>query len=1014
MQLPEYFIKHPIIALVLNCMIAIMGWLCLHTVSIREYPEVKIPIFSIQTDYPNASAEQIESNITDPLEDQLAGIEDLDYMISKSKPGSSSIELFFKEGISVEATLNSIREAVVLARSSLPKESRDPRIEKQRESTNGLPFIAIALTAKDQDKGALAHYAESSLKNAFRSLHGVSSVQIWAPRYTMFVRLDPKKMYALGVNVQDVYESLEKATQSWPIGKYRETFPTIIETTLSTPEDFSQVVVKENEGSPIYLDSISTIQLSIEDNTYRARVNGQPALIIAIQKANDANPIEVSKAVQDQVSQLQKSLPTEYEIKVVLDNADFIRVSLEKIKSTLLEAAFFVGIIIFLFLGNIRATFIPLITIPISLIGGIIFIKLCGFSLNIITLLAMVLGTGLVVDDAIVVLENISRHIESGMSSLEAALKGSREIGFAIIAMTFTLASVYLPLAFIQGTTGQLFSEFAVMLAGSVFISGIVALTLSPTMSMFFLKKPSSISLTEKIFSIFTRIETLYAGLLKTFFTYKKYTALFVLFSISCIFLFFHILPKESSPPEDRSLIGVYVPSIPGKNLDELEQFVLDIEKELMPLPEAKACLTFMGDWGASVILPLKPHKERRKSAREIIFDITPKMSSYPSADAWPWSSDSGLPGVNDTGNTSEIVLAISTLGNYRNLLNVINKIRENIDQKHLFRDVHHNLKLDTQGYKITLNSLVLSRLGIASLDVAKTIEVFFSGNTTLRFQKDSLFYPITIKGEDKPWTLDELYIFKDQQNAKNKETVSRISLGTLATLSPNSSPKELLHFNQMRSAFLTANLEKGQSYSSSMETLLQAVKEHLPSDYKTEWTGSTRQYLESSSTMFMLLGLALVFIFAILAIQFESLVDPLIIMISVPLACFGALVTIYCFQQTINIYTQIGLITLIGLITKHGILIVEFANQLRKENLPLEDAIQRAAKLRLRPILMTTAAMILGALPLILTRGAGQEARYAIGIVIIGGLTFGTLFTLFILPQIYYLVKFWVHRPID
>ena len=997
----DYFIKHPIIALILNCMIVFIGWLCLQSVSIREYPEVKIPIFSVQTDYPNASAEQVESSITDPLEDQLAGIEDLDYMISKSKPGSSSIELFFKEGISVEATLNSIREAVVLARSSLPKESRDPRIEKQRESTNGLPFIAIAFTAKDKDKGALAHYAESSLKNAFRSLHGVSSVQIWAPRYTMSVRLDPKKMYALGVNVTDVYESLEKATQTWPIGKYRETFPTIIETTLSTPEDFSQVVVKENDGSPVYLDSISTIQLSTEDNTYRARVNGQPALIIAIQKANDANPIEVSKAVQDQVSQLQKSLPTEYEIKVVLDNADFIRVSLEKIKSTLLEAAFFVGIIIFLFLGNIRATFIPLITIPISLIGGIIFIKLCGFSLNIITLLAMVLGTGLVVDDAIVVLENISRHIESGMSSLEAALKGSREIGFAIIAMTFTLASVYLPLVFIQGTTGQLFSEFAVMLAGSVLISGIVALTLSPTMSRFFLKKPRSISLTEKIFSVFTRVETLYVRLLKTFFSYKKYTALLVFLCIGCIFLFFQILPKESSPPEDRSLIGVYVPFIPGKNLDELEQFVVGIEKELMPLPEAKTCLTFMGDWGASVILPLKPHKERHKSAREIIFDITPKMSSYPSVDAWPWSSDSGLPGVNGTGNTSEIVLSISTLGNYRNLLNMINKIRENIDQKHLFRDIHHNLKLDTQGYKIILNSLVLSRLGIASLDVAKTIEVFFSGNTTLRFQKDSLFYPITIKGEDKPWTLNELYIFKEQE-----KTVSKISLGTLATLSPNSSPKELLHFNQMRSAFLTANLEKGQSYSSGMETLLQAVKENLPSDYKTEWSGSTRQYLESSSTMFTLLGLALVFIFAILTIQFESLVDPLIIMISVPLACFGALVTIYCFQQTINIYTQIGLITLIGLITKHGILIVEFANQLRKENRSLEEAIQQAAKLRLRPILMTTAAMILGALPLILTRGAGQEARYAIGIVIIGGLTFGTLFTLFILPQIYYLVK--------
>lgn len=1001
MNITEYFIKHPIIAFVLNCMIVIIGWACLHTVSIREYPEVKIPIFSVYTNYPNASADQVELSVTDPLEDQLAGIEGLDYMTSKTRPGSSSIDLIFKEGTSIDNTLNSIREAVDHARLSFPNKVTAPQVERRRESSNGLPFIAISLSAKDQEKGALVHYADSSLKNSFRSLKGVSSVQIWGSRYTMMVKLDPKKMYALGINVKDVYDALEKATTSWPVGRYRETIPTLIELNLSEPEDFSKLVIKEKDEEnkkPIYLDAIATIELNTNDKEYRARINGTPTLILAISKANDANPLEVSKTVHHQVNQLQKSLPEDYEISIVLDQSEFIKTSLKNIQFSLIEAGFFVALIIFLFLGNLRATLIPLVTIPISLIGGMIFIKLCGYSLNIITLLAMVLGTGLVVDDAIVVLENISRHIEKGMSSLEATIKGSHEIGFAIIAMTLTLGSVYLPLALIEGTIGQLFREFAVMLAGSVIISGIVALTLSPMMSKAILKKTISTKFSQKLLLFFTKIENFYFRCLEKSFFYKKYIFLIVLLSAIGTLLLLYITPRETAPPEDRGLMGAFIPPPAGKNLDDIEKIAIDVEKELMTLPEGQSCLTFMGEWGASVMLPLKPYNTRHRSARDIVRAITPKMSAFPSTDIWPWSSDSGLPGTEDGLNSFELVLAISTLNDYRTLLNTVEKVRKLIDQQHTFADISHNLRLDAQGYKIILDTLLLSRVGISPIDVAKTIEVFFSGNKSLNFQKDGLFYPITIKGENIPWTLDEIYIV----NEKDK----KISLGSVATLAPISSPKELLHFNQMRSAFLTVSLEKGQSFSSSMATFWKVTKDNLPTGFKLDWSGSTREYINSSTTMYMLLGLSLIFIFGILAVQFETFIDPLIIMITVPLGCFGALFTVYIFNQTINIYTQIGLITLIGLITKHGILIVEFPNQLKKDHISLEASIQQAAKLRLRPILMTTAAMILGAVPLILTNGAGKEVRYAIGIVIIGGLLFGTFFTLFILPQVYYQIK--------
>lgn len=996
MKLTSYFIKHPVIAIILNCMIIVIGLLCIHSLPLREYPDISFPMITVSSTYPNASPELVETSVTNILEERLAGIEGLETISSQSSSGSSRITLLFRAGTLMDRALNATQDAVGQAKSMLPTDVKLPFVERRAKST-GFPFIGISLESSSMGFGELTHYANLNLKNAFRSVKGVSSVEVWGQPYTYKISLDPKKLFAFGVNVDELLDSLNKSRVSLPAGNYQNKIPSTLNSELKTSEDYENLLVKGNKSHPIFLKSLAQIRLATDDSQMRVRVNGHAGLILSINRATDANPIEVSNLVRQELKNLSQILPKNIKVKLILDQSDFINASLKNIRSSILEAIVLVLLIVFFFLRNLRATFIPLVTIPISLLGALIFLKLFGFSINLMTLLAMVLAVGLVVDDAIIVLENIWRHIEKGLTPFEAAIKGSKEIGFAIIAMTFTLASVYMPIAFVQGMLGQFFIEFAVALAGSVFISGIVALTLSPVMCAKLLQTNST-HFWPQIDSFLSKLAEGYGRTLEFIILRKKITFLAVLSSITLSVLFYTLLPKETPPKEDRGLIGIYTPAVAGEDLNGLDKKITNIEKTTTAIPESDNKLTFVGDWGSSIIMPLKPHAQRHRSAENIVESLKPQLGHYPSLDAHAWSWDNALPGIDNVGSGSELALVVSSSDSYRQLFEQVEKLKAALDKSKLFDSVRYDLRLDSLGYNIDLDNNVLSKLGLSATQVAKTIEVFFSGDKSLNFQKDGVVYNLVIQGKRTPWTLDELYL--------TTPTGKRVSLGSFTQMNPKAQPATLDHYKQMRSTTLHVQAHAGVSMLKSMEQLWQQAQQELPAGYKLSWDGAAKAYKESSNAMLFLLLLSLIFIYAILSAQFENFIDPLIILLTVPLACSGALGLVYLFGQSLNIYTQVGLITLIGLIAKHGILIVEFANQLRAEGTPVLVAIQQASILRLRPILMTTAAMVFGAIPLILSHDAGAESRHVIGTVLIGGLCMGTLFTLFVLPSVYYLVK--------
>jgi multidrug efflux pump len=996
MKITSYFIKHPVIAIILNCMLLVLGVLCLNNLSVREYPDISFPTITVTTYYPNASPDLMETAVTNILEDRLAGVEGLETITSQSYAGTSYIVLLFRSGTSMDRALSATQDAVGIAKSSLPTEVKAPVVERQRKSS-GLPFIGISLESTSRGFGDLTHYANLNLKNIFRSIPGVASVEVWGQPYTYAITLDPKKLFSFGVNVDEVINSVAQSRISLPAGNYRNSIPSTINSELKSALDYENLVIKPDAQHPVFLRSVATVALETDNETMRVRVNGHPGLVISINRANDANPIEVSKEVRRVLADLQKTLPADLKTNIIIDQSDFINASIKNIRSAIGEAIFLVLIIVFLFLRNIRATFIPLVTIPISLLGSLIFLKLFGFSINLMTLLAMVLAIGLVVDDAIIVLENIWRHMEKGLSPFEAAINGAREIGFAIIAMTCTLASVYLPIAFIQGMLGQLFIEFAVALAGSVVISGIVALTLTPLMCANLLHVESK-NWWPQFDRGLDKLSQHYAAALHFIFKHQKLALITAFISIGLSITLYNVIVHETAPKEDRGLIGVYIPTVIGEDIDILDKKAASVEKVVNYLPEAENHLTFVGDWGGSILLPLKSMSQREISSINLVDKLKPSLSNYPSFDPHIWSWDTGLPGIDDAGNGSEIALVISSPDSFRNLLNQTERLKKILDSSKEFESTRYELRLDSMGYEIEIDRNQMAKLGITPIQVAKTIEVFFSGDKKQTFEKNGVVYNITIKGNSSPWTLNELYI----TTAKG----TPISLGAITKMKPKAQPATLDHFQQMRSTTLHVTLMPGDSIASATDKLWNIAKRELPPQYKLTWIGAAKAFYESSSAMLFLLFLSLVFIYAILSTQFENFIDPFIILFTTPLACSGALLLTYLFGQSLNIYTQVGLITLIGLISKHGILIVEFANQLYKEGRPLAEAVQAAAILRLRPILMTTGAMVFGAVPLILSHDAGYESRHAIGTVLIGGLCFGTIFTLFVLPTVYYTLK--------
>lgn len=997
MNVSRYFIKHPIIAIVLNVCLLVIGILCYNKLPLREYPKIVFPTITVSAYYPNASPDLIESAVTNVLEDKLSGIEGIETISSTSSANASNITLLFKSDIQMDKALSNTQEAVNASRSYLPQEVKNPIVEARTKS-NGLPFIGISLSSKARNHADLTHYANLNLKNALRQVTGVASVEIWGQPYHYNVKLDPKKLYQFGINPDQVINAIRKAKIDLPAGTFQDKVPVTVNKQLGDIEDFDHLIIKEQQGkAPIFLSAVASTQLEGDLSLNRVRVNGSPGVILSVNHSNDANPIAVAKAVHQTLQALKVNLPDDIKANIIIDQSEFINASIKNIKSSIFEAMLLVLIIVFAFLKSIKATLIPLVTIPISLIGSFLFLSALGFSINLMTLLAMVLAIGLVVDDAIIVLENIFSHIEQGKSVKQAAIDGSKEITFPIIAMTMTLASVYLPIAFIPGMLGQLFIEFAVALAGSVFISGLVALTLSPVMCAYVLKAGKQKG-QSRIDNYLHKLNRYYQHALSRWLTKRK-TALMVMAAsmVSSLWLY-NIIPHETAPKEDRSLMGVYVPKIEGESLDGMEQVIENVEQRLGPMPEVHHRLAFIGDWGAGLVMPLVPLSQRQQKAADLVEAIKPKVTLIPSTDPRPWSWDMALPGISNAGAGARLNLVISTTDDFKDLYQHVSELKKQLESSGDFSMISFDLSLDTPGYGIEIDYPQLAKLNLSPQQVAKAIEVFFSGDRSESLAKDGISYNIQVQGLKKPWHLSEIYLTNSQNQA--------ISLATVAKLVPQTQAESLTHFQQMRSTNLYVMLHKNTPIAKGAEQVLQLAKETLPDNYQLSWQGAVKSLHESSNTMIFLLALATLFIYAILAMQFESFIDPFIILLTVPLAFIGALTALYGFNGSLNIYSQIGLITLIGLITKHGILIVEFANQRHLAGEALYPAIIDAATQRLRPILMTTSAMTLGAIPLLLSMDAGAESRHAIGLVLVSGLVVGTIFTLFILPAVYLSIK--------
>lgn len=996
MSFTDYFIKKPVLATVINMLILVTGLLAFSKLGLREYPAISSPVFSIQVTYPNASADVMESEVATPLEDALGGVEGVEEITSVSSYGSTNINMKFKAGTDLAKAQSGIRDSLSMSRGVLPKDVKEPVVQQQESDADS--FLYMALTSDQATFAELTHLANIFLKNPLKTIPGVSKVEVMGQPYEMKIRLDPAKMITHGLDAYAVYQKLSEYNASLPGGKYHEALPITIDMTASDVADFENIPVAHHGKSVVFLKDIADIKLETSTKNI-VRLNGKPAVFLGIAKTSDGNPLDISNVLNERLPEFQKTLPSHVNLKVEFDKSKFIRGSLSAVKWSIAEAIVLVMIIVFLFLRNFRSILIPVVAIPLSLIGVMTIMAAFGLSINTITLLAMVLAVGLVVDDAIVVLENIHRHIEEGMTPTDAALMGAREIGFAIIAMTLTLASVYAPVAFIQDAIGQVFFEFALTLAGAVIISGIVALTFSPLMCSKLLKANEKHYLPSIDVWLNTIEATYKAWLTKVFQWPKAIVAALLGVMLACVGLF-GIVPQALTPTEDRGVIGCFMPSPGNMSMDEFDTYVRKAENAISGIPEVPSFLTFTWPGGAQVVSAIKPWSERSRSASDLKNELFGRVSGIPTVPVWPWSWDTGIPGVEQVSERGGgLTVVLQTVGSYKYLNGFAEELNKIFNSdKTYFQDAHHDLKLSSAGFNANIDRRKLALSGISPYHASVAMTVMMDENTGLEFRKDGFRYGLSLSGKEKPSYLEEVFAINDQQEL--------VPYSDFMTLVPDVMPKELKHFNQLRSANLNITLAPGVGIEAGIQEIEKKLTEVLPKDLRYQFAGEAKKLKESSSMMMMLIIIALFFIFCIMAIQFESFVDPFIIMFTVPLAGFGALALVWVTGGTLNIYTQVGLVTLIGLISKHGILIVEFANQRLHQGIALYEAVTQAALLRLRPILMTTGAMVFGALPLIASSGAGAETRRAIGIVLVGGLTVGTLLTLFVIPVIYYQVK--------
>ena len=1003
MTLPQLSIRRPVFATVLNLVIVLVGLIAWDRLSVRLVPKVDLPVVTVNTSYPGANAQVIESQITTPIEEALAGIEGIDYIQSISRAENSQVTVRFHLDRDPDGAASDVRDRVAQARGFLPEEVNEPIVQKQEADAQ--PIMYLAFSSDRHDELEVADVAERLVKDRIQTIVGVAQAQVYASRYAMRVWLDPARLAGYGLVPVDIEDALRRQNVEVPAGRIegqQREFTVLSETDLRTPEQFRAIVVKESDGFPVRLGDVATVEVGPTEERVRGRFDGKRAVPLGVVKTATANPLEVSRGIRELLPRITASLPEGMKVDVGFDSTRFIESSVQAVYETIIEAIVLVVLVIFVFLRTLRATLIPLVTIPVSLIGACALRALFGFSINTLTLLAMVLAIGLVVDDAIVMLENIHRHIEAGLPPMEAALKGSREIGFAIVAMTLTLAAVYAPMAFSTGRTGKLFIEFALTLAGAVLVSGFVALTLSPMMCSRLLRHTTRHG---RMYELGERaLSGLVAGyrrLLQRTLAHRPLVLGLAALVVAGAGLLFWRLPSELAPQEDQGFVMAFSIAPEGSTIDYTDGYARRLEAIYSQVPELDHYFQFTG-WpsvtNSIAFMGLKPWTERERSAQDIQGSLFMPFMEVPGVLAFPVVP----PPLGNEDFGQPVSFVVQSTGTWDDLSAIVDKLLAKMAQNPQLTNADSDLKLNKPELKVDIDRDKVASVGVEVDAVGRTLETLLGGRNVTRFKRGAEQYDVIVqvRREERARADDLTAIHVRGRNG------AMVPLANLVTVRESVAAKELNHFNKLRAATISAGLAPGYTMGEALTWMEKALDEVAKDNAQYDLSGQSREFRESSSSFGLMLALALAFIYLVLAAQFESFVDPFVILLAVPLAAFGALLALTLTGGTWNIYSQIGVITLVGLIAKHGILIVEFANQLREQGHDPVSAALESAVMRLRPILMTTGAMVFGALPLALATGAGAEARHQIGWVIVGGMSLGTVFTLFVVPVVYTLLE--------
>jgi multidrug efflux pump len=1000
MVLSEISIKRPVLATVMSIMILLVGFIAFDRLTVREYPKIDLPVVTVETTYPGASASIIETQVTQIIEDSLSGIEGIDFMNSISRTEKSQISITFNIDRDPDSAAADVRDRVSRVSGQLPDDIDPPVVAKTEADAQ--PIIWLAFNSDRHNMMEVTEIADQRVKDQLQTVSGVANVLIFGERkYAMRIWLDPARMAAYKVIPKDIENTLSNQNVEIPAGriesKERE-FTLLAKTDVNDVEAFRQLIIRNENGYPVRIQDVARVEIAPESIRRITRYKGESAVALGVVKQSTANPLDVSNGIRETLDKVRPTLPEGMNVEVAYDSSIFIAESIKSVYETLLQAGALVILVLLFFLRNIRATLIPVVTIPLSLVGAFAMMYVMDFSINTLTLLALVLAIGLVVDDAIVMLENIYRHVENGLNPIQAAFKGAKEIGFAVLATTIVLVAVFAPVAFSEGRTGKLFTEFALTLAGAVVVSTFVALTLSPMMASRLLKHEKRHSAFFNLIEGFLQwithgYERLLGKLLKS----RLLALVIMVGSFAGAAFYYTQLPQELAPYEDRGTILNFALAPDGATVDYIDRYTRKIEGIISKTPETDryfAVVGFPSETNAMVFQGLDRWEERNRKQQAISAEQTPKLyGGIPGI----MSFSLNLPSLGQSFISRPVEFVVKTNGTYDDLKKITDQLMAKIHANKGFAQPDSDLKLNKPEFQIDVKRDKLSEMSVDISDLGRTLETYMAGREVTRFKREGEQYEVIVKVDDQqrrdPSDLTDLYM--------RTQNGDMVQLSNLVAVNETVAPRELNHFDKVKAVKIQTQLAPDYSLGEALTFLEENLAEIAP-QATFDYTGPSREFKTSSSSMQVTFILALVIVFLVLAAQFESFKNPLIIMLSVPPAIFGALFALHYSGGSLSVYSQIGLITLVGLVTKHGILIVEFANQLQDQGRDLRSSVIEAASLRLRPILMTTGATVLGAIPLAIAFGAGAESRQQIGWVIVGGMTFGTLLTLFVIPTVY------------